>query len=441
MINLIKIFGILTCFLFIILIFITKRNRNVFYVEYIILSLPLLNIDIINNINGFVFISILFFIFFYRKNISISKDIQFLNFNILILLISVSIGLIVSEYAINQINIIEILKLLCLIQFCKVLIEESIKDPIIIEKLFSNLKTLLIVSFFFLFMQLIIGPGFSISNLQNPNINSSDGIRYPSFFSDPQVYAQYLGVNVFISLISLNKSSNYEKYKNRALAFLCCVSILLTGGRAGIIGILIAFIFYFLFIQFKMKIKFLILIALLISLVFITKDYFILFKRSTDMDEAYAFRNSVWQDALNIFYKNPFWGIGIGNYEKFAFFHLPNQVWLRENEIIVFDHPESGYLKILDELGGVGFISFFSLYFIPIIITIKNYFKSKDLNFILINAGIIVWIIGFYSTYSFGDIRMFVFLNTIICLLYLKLKTMYQFENINNYKMKNIIAI
>ena len=109
--------------------------------------------------------------------------------------------------------------------------------------------------------------------------------------------------------------------------------------------------------------------------------------------------------------------------------------------MIVFDHPESGYIKILDELGGVGFISFFSLYFIPMFISIKTYLKSKDLNFILINAGIIVWLIGFYSTYSFGDIRMFVFINTIICLLYLKLKAKYQFEEINNYKMKNIIAI
>ena len=441
MINLIKIFGILTCLLFIILIFITKRNRNVFYIEYIILSLPFLNIDIINNINGFVFISILFFIFFYKKNMSVSKNIQFMNFNILILLISVSIGLIVSEYGINQINIIEILKLICLIQFCKIIIEESIKDPIIIEKIFSNLKMLLIISFFFLCMQLILGPGFSISNLQNPNINSSDGVRYPSFFSDPQVYAQFLGVNVFLSMISLNESTKNKKYINIAMAFLCCVSILLTGGRAGIIGILIGFIFFFLFIQYKMKIKFLILIGLMLSIVFITKDYFILFKRSTDLDEAYAFRNSVWQDAINIFYKNPFWGIGLGNYERYAFSHLPNQVWLRENEMIVFDHPESGYLKILDELGGVGFISFFSLYFIPMFISIKTYLKSKDLNFILINAGIIVWLIGFYSTYSFGDIRMFVFINTIICLLFLKLKAKYQFEEINNYKMKNIIAI
>ena len=390
---------------------------------------------------SFVFISILFFIFFYKKNISVSKEIQFLNFNILILLISVSIGLIVSEYGINQLNIIEILKLLCLIQFCKIIIEESIKDPIIIEKIFSNLKMLLIISFFFLCMQLILGPVFSISNLQNPNINSSDGVRYPSFFSDPQVYAQFLGVNVFLSMISLNESTKNKKYINKAMAFLCCVSILLTGGRAGIIGILIAFIFFFLFIQYKMKIKFLILIGLMLSIVFITKDYFILFKRSTDLDEAYAFRNSVWQDAINIFYKNPFWGIGLGNYERYAFSHLPNQVWLRENEMIVFDHPESGYLKILDELGGVGFISFFSLYFIPMFISIKTYLKSKDLNFILINAGIIVWLIGFYSTYSFGDIRMFVFINTIICLLYLKLKAKYQYEEINNYKMKNIIAI
>jgi hypothetical protein len=372
---------------------------------------------------------------------SVSKNIQFMNFNILILLISVSIGLIVSEYVINQINIIEILKLLCLIQFCKVIIEESIKDPIIIEKTFSNLKMLLIISFFFLCMQLILGPGFSISNLQNPNINSSDGVRYPSFFSDPQVYAQFLGVNVFLSMISLNESTKNKKYINITMAFLCCVSILLTGGRAGIIGILIAFIFFFLFIQYKMKIKFLILIVLMLSIVFITKDYFILFKRSTDLDEAYAFRNSVWQDAINIFYKNPFWGIGLGNYERYAFSHLPNQVWLRENEMIVFDHPESGYLKILDELGGVGFISFFSLYFLPMFISIKTYLKSKDLNFILINAGIIVWLIGFYSTYSFGDIRMFVFINTIICLLFLKLKAKYQFEEINNYKMKNIIAI
>src|SRR5690242_18883129 len=98
------------------------------------------------------------------------------------------------------------------------------------------------------------------------------------------------------------------------------------------------------------------------------------------MEETYAIRNAVWQDAIDIFLKNPFFGIGLGNYSNYVSIHNPDQVWVVDNEYAYFHHPESGYLKFLTELGVTGFVAIFGLILTPMIRGFFLYIRTRDLS-------------------------------------------------------------
>ena len=53
----------------------------------------------------------------------------------------------------------------------------------------------------------------------------------------------------------------------------------------------------------------------------------------------------------------------------------------------------------------------------PIIIGLKKYQKYNNTTTILLIASIATWIIGFYTVYSFGDVRIKILMVTIICML------------------------
>ena len=80
-------------------------------------------------------------------------------------------------------------------------------------------------------------------------------------------------------------------------------------------------------------------------------------------------------------------------------------VW-KNNEITFYDHPESGYLKLLVEFG----LPAFSLLLFMILYTmyqnINVYAKTKLIEYLLYIAAIVSWLIGFYTVYSLGDIRI-----------------------------------
>jgi predicted membrane protein len=68
-------------------------------------------------------------------------------------------------------------------------------------------------------------------------------------------------------------------------------------------------------------------------------------------------------------------------------------------------------------MGALGFISMFAFVLVPIIQSFYYYLKTKDLNFILMISSIMCWLIGFYSTYSLGDVRIKILVGSIIALM------------------------
>lgn len=415
--TILKILSILNVLLFILLILFKKDlNRNRFFLLYIISTLPLLSISVLFNFNGFVIIISIYLLFFLKKSNTKINWFYYYYSLVSLFIFTVITGLFVSEFSLENVNLIDSIDFLFTFIYVDLLIHECIESSVFVSKIVYALKFVLLISFVFLLVQILIGLQFTLSIHQNPNIVSSDGFRYPSFFSDPQVYGQFLGCMAFISFIHGN-----EHFKNKYLSFLylfgCLIAILLSGARSGFIGLCIGFFFLIIFSRNKIKLILIPFIATLTVLVYLLRNQFVMFNRGTPVDEAYEFRSMIWKAALNIFSDHSIVGIGLGNYSRFVQLYYPDQVWLRDHEYLPFDHPENGYLKILTETGAIGFFVFLLFILLPIIYTLKKSNSNIPFFTLLLIASIITWMISFYSTYTLGDIRIKLFLATILSLL------------------------
>lgn len=414
--NYLNIIAIANTCVFILLMIFIKKNKNILYLNFILITLPVLSLKVFYGINSFVIISIIFLLFFYKTDQKKEKKQLIYRVNSVVLIISIIIGLMTSKFSVDVENYLELANVFFILIFSMIFIEECLQKKMLFYTFINSLKITLGISFVFLILQFIFGIHFSLSNNLNPNIISSEGYRYPSFFSDPQVYAQYLGALSFICLVPIARNQNI-RLLNYILIMFCALGILTTGGRSGLIGFLIGIGFIFFFIKWKYKIKLIIISIISLAIILNYQNKLLILNRGTDLEDAYYFRNSIWNDAYKIFLKKPSFGIGIGNYAKYVSIHNPDQVWLRGNEYVTFDHPESGYLKYLTEIGFIGFLCFLIFILTPIINGIVSFFKKKELTPVLLIASIICWMIGFYSTYSFGDIKLCILITAILSLL------------------------
>jgi O-antigen ligase len=413
--SILKSLAILNLAIFLVVMLFTTGDKNRIFVKYILLSYPVLALYIIPVMTGFEMIPYIFLIFFYkRKNTSFRAGTIYTVLFIILLLIII-IGAFTAE-SLGGEFITDLISFFPIFIYCKILIDELLEDPSFFYTVISCLKITLIVSLVFLCCQFVLGVEFSLSKTQNPNIVISGGFRYPSFLSDPQTYAQFLAAMSFICLIRDYKAPKLPM-KNYILALLALVAILSTGGRAALLGWALGLFIVVLFGNSNYRVTVIITCISLYLIAYNFSDSFAIFKRSGDMSETYDFRAAIWQDAFTIFTQNPFFGIGLGNYAHYVSLHNPDQFWLVENEFVYFDHPESGYLKFLTELGLTGFISIFLLILIPIFKGFILYFKTWDTSIILLIAAVVSWMVAFYSTYSFGEARIKILVVTIICLL------------------------
>lgn len=414
--SVLKILAILNILLFLGIILFYRGDKNRLFIKYILLSFPLLSLFVVPMMDGFDIITIIFGLFFYRK-----RDVQLYNgaiYTILFsaLLVVIATGLILSgQYGTDTLH--EIIAVFTMLGFAKILIDECLHDPYFFYKAIGYLKITLVASFVFLAGQFVFGvERFSLIKTMNPNIILADAVRYPSFLSDPQTYSQFLAALSFTCLIKDPREEKFNKL-NYVLVVMALVSIMVAGGRAGLMGWALGMSLVVMFGNASYRYA---LVTAIIAMYFIAinfQDKFAIFKRGGDLNETYEFRHSIWMDALTIFQKHPFFGIGFGNYANYVSVHHPDQVWVIDNEPLYFDQPESGYLKFLTELGGLGFICIFGLILIPMIRSFVYFLISKDTSLILLIAGILAWMVGFYSTYSFGDTRIKLMIVTLVSLL------------------------
>jgi O-antigen ligase len=395
-----------------------KEDNNKSYIKFVFIAYPFLGIDLLPSFISttlFVFITFIFLVFFHQRK-STTRIGDFSYFHLfLFLLVSIAVGLFLSP-DLSKDTITDFVQLLAVFFFAKVLIDEVQHDLGFRTSILHCMKITLIFSFVFLAFQFIIGPSFSFAKSQNINVAGGIAIRYPSFFQDPQKYAQYLSASSLLMLLLPGKMTGKMSQLGLLLCALSMIALLFTGGRAGLGGWLLGLLIVIVLgnAQYRAAI---ISVAILVSIfIYNFSDAIPIFKRD-DLADAYAFRYAIWQDAFAIFQDHPFFGIGLGNYANYVSLHNPDQYWISDNEITLYDHPESGYLKLLTEFGLIGFLAAMLFIIKPIYGGIAMYFKTKDLSLVILVSSLFTWIIGFYTVYSLGDIRIKLLIVSIVCML------------------------
>ncbi len=409
-------------FFFLVMIF-TKKDKNRSYIKFVLIGYPLMAITISYNYFAFAIFDIITFLFFIllykKKELNFKSDFIY-TFLFLILNTSIIIGLLLSESLSNETIRVSI-QFFSIYLFAKILIEEFFADRYYFFTIIKYLKIALVISLLFLVCQFIFGTGFTFDKTTNINVLSGINIRYPSYFQDPQKYAQFLSAISFLFLIK-DPISNKLSSLNYILLISTLVALLYTGGRAALGGLFLG-VGLILFFG-KSQYKFVILTSI-VAMAFIAFNFsnkFAMLNRGADLSEAYDFRYSIWQDAYRTFELHPFFGIGFGNYANYVAAHNPDQFWVVNNEITYFDHPESGYLKFLTELGIFGFFALFAMLFLTIFNGFKNYSSGRDNDLLLLIASIGSWLVGFYTVYSLGDLRIRLLILVLTLLLFSRYK-------------------
>jgi O-antigen ligase len=403
-----KIIAILVFSAFIAVMFLTKKDRNVAFIDFILIAFPFMGIDLLPSIFSFRifdFIILVFLIFFYNKykiDRNISSTQQVIKYLFFILILS-NIFRSIYEDDLSLSFASGSIQLFNLFIFSGIVYDNFNSDANYVKRIQYYFSLMLVFSFIFLFFQFLFGTDFTFS--KSPNVNISGGIitRYPSYFQDPQKYGQFLAALCFPVLFA--KYSSKISLPGLIVFFVSLVALLYTGARAPILGFIVASILLIPSLSNRIKIFFLFFMFAFLFSLFLYHDYLPVFNRAT-IDDSFSFRNEIWKDALNIFYDNPVNGIGLGNYSYYVEIFNPDQFWISDNDVTFFDHPESGYLKNLVEFGLLGFIPLISIVILVLIKGISDYVKFNYLSKLVFTLAFLTWVIGYSTVYSLGDIRI-----------------------------------
>ena len=403
-----KIIAILVFSAFIAVMFLTKKDRNVAFIDFILIAFPFMGIDLLPSIFSFRifdFIILVFLIFFYNKykiDRNISSTQQVIKYLFFILILS-NIFRSIYENDLSLSFASGSIQLFNLFIFSGIVYDNFNLDANYVKRIQHYFSLMLVFSFIFLFFQFLFGTDFTFS--KSPNINISGGIitRYPSYFQDPQKYGQFLAALCFPVLFA--KYSSKISIPGLIVFFVSLVALLYTGARAPILGFIVASILLIPSLSNRIKIFFIFFMFAFLFSLFLNQDYLPVFNRAT-IDDSFSFRNEIWKDALNIFYDNPVNGIGLGNYSYYVEIFNPDQFWIADNDVTFFDHPESGYLKNLVEFGLLGFIPLIAIVILVLIKGVSDYVKFNYLPKLIFTLSFLTWVIGYSTVYSLGDIRI-----------------------------------
>jgi len=403
-----KIIAIVVVLTFFALMFLTKKDRNIVFIDFVLIAFPFISIDLLPSIFSFRifdFLTLIFLLFFYNKNNhhqNTSRFQQIIKYLFFLLVISNILRTFYeNEFSLSFVS--GSIQLLNLFIFSVIVYDNFTSDINYVKRIQQYFIFMLSFSFLFLLFQFIFGTEFTFS--KSPNINISGGIitRYPSYFQDPQKYGQFLAALSFPVLF--DRYSSKVSLAGMILFFISLIALLYTGARAPILGFMVASLLLMPSLSTKIRFFFIIFMLGFIFSLFLFDDYIPVLNRAT-LDDSYSFRNDIWKDALNIFYDNSLSGIGFGNYSTYVEFFNPDQFLIFDNDVTFFDHPESGYLKNLVEFGIIGFVPFVLIIILVLIKGISDYIKFKSFTKLLFTLAFLTWVIGYSTVYSLGDIRI-----------------------------------
>lgn len=404
--------------IFIIAVLLNKNPRK-YFLLFVIFSLPFIDLPITpTNWGGYkVFDALSFFIFFLliKDFLLSSLKNKFYLFVFTSLILSTIFGSLISEFQIH--SLLRVISLFSICIYAKLLMDELNKNEKFHIQIIQAIKVVCLFSIIFLIIQMIIGLDFTFYREVNRNTQDYRGLRYTSFFHDPQKYQQFLAMTSFLFLINF-KNIKIPKVNNYFFFLLIILAMSTTGGRSAFIGLFVGL--FLMFITFDIHFKKIVFVFFSIAFfgALFYSDTILIFQRSETFSEDYLYRASLWQEAFDILKEHPFLGIGYGNFHNYAINNSDNYFINFNNDIVFFDQPESGYWLLLTELGIIGFSIIILFFLKPIFSRISTYnvFSKGNLLIVYI-AAIISWMVAFTSVYSISDVRILIPLVTIICLL------------------------
>jgi hypothetical protein len=406
-------------FVALLVLLVTMRNKRRAYLLAVFLCFPLIDLRVTPvQFGGFtVFdamtycsLPVLLVNFKYFRTV----NLYYLLLS-LALLVVLGVGAVASEFTLNS--------LLSLVSFASIficsnlLLQELYQGPDALSRLITGLNAVALLSLVWLGIQVALGQNVTFYPELNHNVEDPSGIRYASFFHDPQKYAQFLSMSSFLFLIQSNQDDQPRKLSQYVLFGLCVLALLLTGARSALFGLGVGFILLLSIQSTATKLGLAAGGALAGLLLYQHADSFIALERLRDIDESYDWRAEIWQGAVAIWKSHPFLGIGVGNYQQYAMAHAPYQSILLDNdEVMYLDQPENGYLKVLTEFGLPGFLLFIAIFSVPLAKAFTR-FRQADACRILfvLCASLVSWVIAFNSLYSIVDKRVLLVVAAIIC--------------------------
>ena len=340
------------------------------------------------------------------------------NLLLIALIIIIFFGCLISESPI--VSILSLVQILPAFIYFRFILIACKKNRLFYLKVINAIKFNYVLLLVFIAIQLIVGLKFTFYPTLNPNTSDAinNVIRYPGFFHDSQANGQFLAMGSFFFLYNSNNLKKNKLLLNY-IFFLCCAcGIFLSGSRSALSGFFIGVLILIIFGGYRSKMY--VLMFALTTLIIYTavKPKFLVIKRTESLDEDYKFRQSIWKEAFNISLENPVLGIGIGNFKSYTEHHNRDLYLETEDEITYFDQPENGYLKILSEIGFIGFALFFVLLIKPIIRSLFLYIKGiYEYKIIFLNAAIVSWLVAFTTVYSLFDSRITILVTTLLALV------------------------
>ncbi len=216
--------------------------------------------------------------------------------------------------------------------------------------------------------------------------------RLGSFTGEESVIGNYFFGFCLITLSFIyNKSHNI--FLNLFLAIFLIIISFLIGERANFIRTFLAIILFMFFVykvSYRIKFFSIILSFILVYLVFlnINSDYKMRYYKQIKFifaqngltkyleNSQYGSHRNV---AKEIFLDNPLFGVGIKNFRVESANKKYDNLDHNKNHLRVSNHPHELYYEFLSETGLFGLVSFLIFILSSIILSIKNYFKEKNI--------------------------------------------------------------
>lgn len=361
----------------------------------------------------------LIFLFKEFTTISLSNKNNFYLILFFFLMVIMLIGGLSSEFP--QKTYINIVKALPIFIFGRFFITESLKDPQFFSRAIKALKLSYLICLAFLLVQVIVGLKFTFypglaTNTIDPVFKV---IRYPGVFFDSQAHGQFLAMGCFLFLYIEEEASRQSRLLSYLVFVLAIVAILFAGSRSAMGGIIIGMVVIFFLAAKQYRIYGTIIVIMAIAAIAVISPKNGVFDRAENLSEDYLFRQSIWVEAFDISKKHPYLGIGSGNYKNYVTRHAQNQyIEIEDGTLVYFDQPENGYLKIMVELGFIGFAIYLLFVLVPLfkgfIFQIRGIYDQRVTFFM---AALVSFLVAFNTVFSIYDNRILIMVASLVVLI------------------------